>query len=210
MIVLLRHGSSRSSCQPHSPVTRPKWAACSFILRCCSRLTPTTSGAGIVVSWTGGLPVLRGVCSRFRPRPLSRYHLPAQLRHSRVVVSAEEKPLALLALLQRLAGLLTIVFTGSVRCTLLAGCRKTFDAGCLLKSLGTAWHLRLLQVETTHRLFCMLDAFEGAAPMRCVEFSRLQSSAQRTRALEEFRARVATVLVASDAATRGLDIEVHA
>jgi hypothetical protein len=55
----------------------------------------------------------------------------------------------------------------------------------------------------------MLDAFEGAAPLRCVEYSSLQSHAERTRALEAFRTRAATVLVASDAATRGLDVEVR-
>jgi hypothetical protein len=42
------------------------------------------------------------------------YQLAPQLRQWRVVASAEEKPLTLLALLQQLAGLLTIVFTGSV------------------------------------------------------------------------------------------------
>jgi superfamily II DNA/RNA helicase len=113
-----------------------------------------------------------------------------------VVVSAEEKPLALLVLLQQLAGLLTIVFTGSVRLDLDSrGCRTLLT--------------RPAQVEATHRLFLMLDAFEGDAPLRCVEYSSTQSQADRSRALESFRSRAVTVLIASDAATRGLDVEVR-
>ena len=44
-----------------------------------------------------------------------RYRLAPQLRQWRVVISAEEKPLALLVLLQRLVGQLVMVFAGSVR-----------------------------------------------------------------------------------------------
>ena len=44
-----------------------------------------------------------------------RYRLAPQLRQWRVVIGAEEKPLALLVLLQKLVGQLVIVFAGSVR-----------------------------------------------------------------------------------------------
>ena len=54
----------------------------------------------------------------------------------------------------------------------------------------------------------MLDALDGDFPT-CVEYSSLQSHTERSRALESFRRREATVLVASDAATRGLDVEVR-
>ena len=63
-------------------------------------------------------------------------------------------------------------------------------------------------MEATHRLFLLLDNVEGGA--RCVEYSSLQSHTERTRALDAFRTRAATVLVASDAATRGLDVEARA
>jgi superfamily II DNA/RNA helicase len=118
-----------------------------------------------------------------------------------VVASSEEKPLALLALLQQLSGLLTIVFTGSVR-RQRATLRPPSPRFCSRVPF-------LSQVDTTHRLFLMLNAFEGAAPMKCVEYSSLQSHTERTRALDAFRTRSATVLVASDAATRGLDVEVR-
>jgi superfamily II DNA or RNA helicase len=55
----------------------------------------------------------------------------------------------------------------------------------------------------------MLDALVADFPVKCVEYSSLQSHAERSRALESFRRRDATVLVASDAATRGLDVEVR-
>jgi superfamily II DNA/RNA helicase len=55
----------------------------------------------------------------------------------------------------------------------------------------------------------MLDAFDADFPVNCVEYSSLQSHTERSRALESFRRRESTVLVASDAATRGLDVEVR-
>jgi superfamily II DNA/RNA helicase len=125
------------------------------------------------------------------------------LRQWRVIASAEEKPLALLALLQELSGAPTIVFAGSVRASL----RGVAACGPACRDAVAAC---VPQVEATHRLFLMLQACDSSAPARCVEYSSLQSHADRTRALEAFRAQHATVLVASDAATRGLDVEVRA
>eukprot|EP00897_Mesotaenium_endlicherianum_P006212 jgi/Mesen1/5619/ME000282S04781 len=62
-------------------------------------------------------------------------------------------------------------------------------------------------VEATHRLFLLLRAFADQLPVRCVEYSSLQHQRARSAALEEFRSGKAQVLVASDAMTRGMDVE---
>ena len=137
------------------------------------------------------------VLRRGRPThaPL-RYRLAPQLRQWRVVIGAEEKPLALLALLQKLAGQLVMVFAGSVRLS--------------VRQLSGVPHLRqTAQVDATRRLYSMLSALDADFPVSCVEYSSLQSHTERSHALELFRRREATVLVASDAATRGLDVEVR-
>ena len=123
-----------------------------------------------------------------------RYRLAPQLRQWRVVIGAEEKPLALLVLLQKLVGQLVIVFAGSVRLSIrqLLPCSHNFA-----------------QVDATRRLYSMLSALDADFPVSCVEYSSLQSHKERSHALELFRQREATVLVASDAATRGLDVEVR-
>ena len=64
-------------------------------------------------------------------------------------------------------------------------------------------------MDATRRLYSMLSALDSDFPVSCVEYSSLQSHTERSRALELFRRREATVLVASDAATRGLDVEVR-
>ena len=138
------------------------------------------------------------VLRRGRPThtPL-RYRLAPQLRQWRVVIGAEEKPLALLVLLQKLAGQLVMVFAGSVRFS-------------VLKPSGLHLHVpHSVQVDATRRLYSMLSALDADFPVCCVEYSSLQSHAERSHALELFRRREATVLVASDAATRGLDVEVR-
>lgn len=127
------------------------------------------------------------------------YRLAPQLRQWRVVVAAEEKPLALLALLQQLSGQLVMVFAGSVR----LGWHGT-AAPAPFSQVGVN-----PQVDATRRLYSMLDALDDSLPVSCVEYSSLQSHSERSRALEAFRRRDATVLVASDAATRGLDVEVR-
>ena len=126
-----------------------------------------------------------------------RYRLAPQLRQWRVVISAEEKPLALLVLLQKLAGQLVMVFAGSVRIEL-------FE---LTKLVSHVPHFA--QVDATRRLYSMLSALDADFPVSCVEYSSLQSHTERSLALEMFRRHEATVLVASDAATRGLDVEVR-
>jgi ATP-dependent RNA helicase DDX51/DBP6 len=125
------------------------------------------------------------------------YRLAPQLRQWRVVISAEEKPRALLALLQRLVGQLVMVFTGSVR--------FGFAVAVTFRRPSRTFP----QVDATRRLYLMLDAIDADFPVNCVEYSSLQSHTERSRALESFRRRESTVLVASDAATRGLDVEVR-
>lgn len=114
-----------------------------------------------------------------------------------MVVSADKKPFALIALLQSMRGVPTIVFTASV-CAPGAPFRP-------------ASHCCAPQVEATHKLFLALSSLDAAASVgTCVEYSSLHSHGARTKALNAFRAREATVLVASDAATRGLDVEARA
>jgi len=113
--------------------------------------------------------------------PDARYVLAPQLRHWRLVVAAEAKPAALLALLDHLAPARVLVFAGSV------------DA--------TARVASLLGAMAAGR------AANGAPLLPVGQYSALQAPAERSRALAAFRVHSASVLVASDAATRGLDVE---
>lgn len=95
---------------------------------------------------TGAQPALSPLrVRRGRLTVLGRcsYQLAPQLRQWRVVISAEEKPLALLALLQRLVGQLVMVFTGSVRsgCNgrhLLAALTHFSTGGCYAPAVSHA------------------------------------------------------------------------
>ncbi len=53
---------------------------------------------------------------------LVRYQLPPQLAQWRVVVPADKKPLALIALLKSMLGVPVIVFTASARGACIAAC----------------------------------------------------------------------------------------
>ena len=129
------------------------------------------------------------------PSPSARYLLPEGLTEAVVpVASGDAKPLALRALLQRTGDTPVIVFTASV--------------------------------EATHRLFLLLSSMDAAerrrdererasdastnAPSRgfCLaEYSSFAPQAARAEALRAFAAGDARVLIASDAATRGLDVD---
>lgn len=61
-------------------------------------------------------------------------------------------------------------------------------------------------VVSTHRLCTLLNCFEGLA-LRITEYSSLQHQSSRSKALNAFRAGDFEVLVASDAMTRGMDVE---
>ena len=129
------------------------------------------------------------------PSPSARYLLPEGLTEAVVpVASGDAKPLALRALLQRTGDTPVIVFTASV--------------------------------EATHRLFLLLSSMDAAerrrdererasdastnAPsrgFRLAEYSSFAPQAARAEALRAFAAGDARVLIASDAATRGLDVD---
>lgn len=61
-------------------------------------------------------------------------------------------------------------------------------------------------VFSTHRLYLLLSCFENL-PFKAVEYSSLQHQHMRSNALAEFKKGDAEVLVASDAMTRGMDVE---
>ncbi|CAM6117476.1 unnamed protein product [Calypogeia fissa] len=61
-------------------------------------------------------------------------------------------------------------------------------------------------VVATHRLFTLLSYFEGL-PFKVVEYSSLQHQQARSKSLAKFREGEVQVLVASDAMTRGMDVE---
>ena len=61
-------------------------------------------------------------------------------------------------------------------------------------------------VDATHRLCLLLDAI-GGLPSRPVEYSSFAPQSRRAAALESFRSGATRLLIASDAATRGLDVE---
>ena len=108
-----------------------------------------------------------------------RYALPQGLREHKVVCPGAFKPHTLLALLARLTA--------------------AEDARVMVFASS---------VEASHRLALLLHAAHraGQAP-RAVEFSSRVSDGERRRGLALLREGRARVLVASDAATRGLDVE---
>ncbi|KAH9318259.1 hypothetical protein KI387_020028, partial [Taxus chinensis] len=61
-------------------------------------------------------------------------------------------------------------------------------------------------VDSTHRLCTLLNCFEGLT-FRIAEFSRQQPQSSRSKTLSSFRAGDVQVLVASDAMSRGMDVE---
>ena len=61
-------------------------------------------------------------------------------------------------------------------------------------------------VDATHELYLLLTAMVGL-PVSVVEYSSYQTQAQRTKALLDFRSGQAQVIVASDAMTRGMDVQ---
>ncbi|XP_049935268.1 DEAD-box ATP-dependent RNA helicase 1-like isoform X2 [Nymphaea colorata] len=61
-------------------------------------------------------------------------------------------------------------------------------------------------VRSTHRLCTLLNCF-GELPSKISEYSRLQHQSVRSITLDAFRAGNIQVIVASDAMTRGMDIE---
>ncbi|MCO5553205.1 hypothetical protein L7F22_006726 [Adiantum nelumboides] len=60
-------------------------------------------------------------------------------------------------------------------------------------------------VTSTHRLYLLLQSF--GTQLKAVEYSSLQHQQSRSKALAAFRRGDAEVLVASDAMTRGMDVE---
>lgn len=77
----------------------------------------------------------------------------------------------------------------------------------LLKRLGKVPIIIFTSsVESTHRLYLLLEAMEGI-PSRPVEYSSFAPQAIRAKALGSFRSGSNLLLVASDAATRGLDVD---
>lgn len=104
----------------------------------------------------------------------ARYLLPDRLKEHVIVTEADDKPLALCALLRRLGTVPVIVFTASV--------------------------------EATHRLYLLLESISGL-PSRPVEYSSFAPQSRRAAALESFRSGRNLLLIASDAATRGLDVD---
>eukprot|EP00268_Persea_americana_P043670 TRINITY_DN4394_c0_g2_i4.p1 TRINITY_DN4394_c0_g2~~TRINITY_DN4394_c0_g2_i4.p1 ORF type:complete len:529 (-),score=81.17 TRINITY_DN4394_c0_g2_i4:291-1877(-) len=61
-------------------------------------------------------------------------------------------------------------------------------------------------VDSTHRLSTLLNSFDGL-PFKISEYSGLQRQSIRSKTLKAFRAGEIQVLVASDAMTRGMDVE---
>lgn len=77
----------------------------------------------------------------------------------------------------------------------------------LLKRIGqTPTIVFTSSVETTRNLFRLLHAMTGL-PSRPVEYSSYAPLSRRTESLQLFRSGRRSLLIASDAATRGLDIE---
>ncbi|KAG1663277.1 hypothetical protein FOA52_006318 [Chlamydomonas sp. UWO 241] len=88
-----------------------------------------------------------------------------------------------------------------------AGAQKPAALLALLEQLsGTPTMVFTSSLDTTHKLFLMLQAAH-AQPDTVVEFSSSVDTKARARALHRFRSGAASVLVASDAMTRGMDVE---
>lgn len=115
------------------------------------------------------------------------YSLPASLHHAQVVVSPDNKPIALLQLLRLLEG------QG------IAGVQASEASAGLRAVVFTNG------VETAHRL-CRLLQLYGGLHGRVVEFSANLTSTQRSAVLTAVSAGAISVMVTSDAAARGLDL----
>ncbi|GJP64272.1 hypothetical protein CLOP_g21286 [Closterium sp. NIES-67] len=132
------------------------------------------------------------------------YHLPPQLATSMLVCPrASDKPLLLAALLRQLTA-------GEG-----AGGGGTEEAGIITAggARGAVGAVRLTLVfasslQAAHRLFLLLSSFPPASlPFAFAEFSSRQPQRQRSAILDKFRRGEVQVLVASDAMTRGMDVE---
>lgn len=108
-----------------------------------------------------------------------RHTLPPLLEHWRVEARAGERPLVLARLL-----------------SYVAGCDATAQTIVFVSS-----------VEMAHRLTVLLALMARARPeLRAAEYSSRLSQRERAAALRSFRRREVGCLIASDAATRGLDV----
>jgi ATP-dependent RNA helicase DDX51/DBP6 len=78
----------------------------------------------------------------------------------------------------------------------------------LLKKLnGAPVIVFTASVEATHRLFLLLDGISGGGlSSKPVEYSSHDSQQQRSESLKAFKTGASSLLIASDAATRGLDV----
>eukprot|EP00197_Chlamydomonas_leiostraca_P015958 CAMPEP_0202884200 /NCGR_PEP_ID=MMETSP1391-20130828/40555_1 /ASSEMBLY_ACC=CAM_ASM_000867 /TAXON_ID=1034604 /ORGANISM="Chlamydomonas leiostraca, Strain SAG 11-49" /LENGTH=378 /DNA_ID=CAMNT_0049567343 /DNA_START=12 /DNA_END=1145 /DNA_ORIENTATION=- len=86
--------------------------------------------------------------------------------------------------------------------------RKPLVLLALLKELaGHATVVFASSLETTHKLYLMLKAALEGSGTEVAEFASTLTSSQRAAALHSFKAGQIKVLVASDAMTRGMDIE---
>uniref|UniRef100_A0A7R9Y5F4 ATP-dependent RNA helicase n=1 Tax=Micromonas pusilla TaxID=38833 RepID=A0A7R9Y5F4_MICPS len=85
--------------------------------------------------------------------------------------------------------------------------KKPLALCALLKRIGRVPVIVFTSsVAITHRLFLLLDSIKGL-PSSAVEYSSSFSQGVRSAALDSFRSGSKQLLVASDAATRGLDIK---
>jgi ATP-dependent RNA helicase DDX51/DBP6 len=112
------------------------------------------------------------------------YVLPSSLHHAQIVVTADNKPIALLQLVRMLEG---------------QGIVGGAGAGGLRAIVFTN------AVETAHRLCRLLQLF-GGLQGRVVEFSAALTATQRSAVLAAASAGAISVLISSDAAARGLDL----
>lgn len=103
--------------------------------------------------------------------------MPSGLKETKLVVSDEDKPAALCLLLRELQGIPTIVFVSSIDAT-----------GALAALLG---HV--------HRMVGQIG--------NVVEYSAASSVRDRQAALARFKNSEATIMVCSDAMTRGIDVK---
>jgi ATP-dependent RNA helicase DDX51/DBP6 len=106
----------------------------------------------------------------------ARYLLPSTLVEKIAVIDSDSKPLALCALIQKIGKDVPII---------------VFTAS----------------VQATHRLFLLLSSMdEVSRDTNPVEYSSFDSQFDRASALASFASGASRLLVASDAATRGLDV----
>ncbi|CAI5500540.1 unnamed protein product [Closterium sp. Naga37s-1] len=147
------------------------------------------------------------------------YHLPPQLVTSMLVCPrASDKPLLLAALLKHLtagagAGAGEGAGEGVQEGRRDASAGATAGANIAAAGAAAARPMQLTLVfasslQAAHRLFLLLSAFPPASlPFVFAEFSSRQPQRQRSAILDRFRKGEVQVLVASDAMTRGMDVE---